>query len=51
MKADKKTISYAELIAAILSIEMPRSLDQTVVRRFIEQNEEKFLLEVQGEWE
>ena len=51
MDADKKTISYAELIAAILNIDMPRSVDQTVVRRFIEQNEEEFLLEVQSEWE
>ena len=51
MEVDKKTLSYAELIAAILSIEIPRSLDQNVVRRFIEQNEEDFLLEVQGEWE
>lgn len=51
MEVDRKTLNYAELIAAILNIEMPRSLDQNVVRRFIEQNEEDFLLEVQGEWE
>ena len=50
MDADRKTISYAELIAAILNIDMPRSLDPKVVRKFIEENEEDFLLEVQGEW-
>ena len=51
MEVDKKTLNYAELIAAILNIEMPRSTDSKAVRKFIEDNEEEFLLEVQGEWE
>jgi hypothetical protein len=51
MEVDRKTLNYAELIAAILNIEMPHSLDQNVVRRFIEQNEEDFLLAIRCEWE